>query len=66
MFQIHALVLQLIAKGIIALSISDTSKIGTNELCGKHLIVALPNADHDGTIKPVYLVDKCWEGLNYI
>ena len=66
MFQIHALGLQLVAKGIIALSISDTTKIGTKDLCGNHLIVVLPNVDDDGILMPAYLVDKCWEGLNTI
>ena len=66
MGQIHALGLQLLAKQIIALSVTDCTKIGTNDFCDKHLAVMLPNIDDDGTVMPSYLVRSSWEGLRLI
>ena len=43
MSQIHALVLQLYANGIIGLGVSDETEIGTENLSGNHIVVVLKN-----------------------
>ena len=44
---IHALVLQLIAKGIVALGISDSTKMGTAKLKDNDVMLYLPNGMND-------------------
>ena len=64
---IHALVLQLIAKGIVALGISDSTKTGTAKLNDNDVMLYLPNEMNDnGTCLPAYTIDSYWEGLNWI
>ena len=64
---IHALLLQLVAKGIISVSISDVSKIGTDKLISKHVVICLSNTvDADGITMPAHMIDSLWEGLTYI
>ena len=43
---------------------SDETKIGTENLSGKHIVVVLKNTKEDGMTLPAYMVDKCWDGLN--
>ena len=38
---IHALTMQLLAKGIIELKVPDRTKVGTNDLNDKHIVVSL-------------------------
>ena len=40
MGHIHALTMQLLAKGLIELKVSDCRKVGTKELNDKHIIVS--------------------------
>ena len=54
---IHGLALQLLAKGIIELQVSDHTKVGTKELNDKHILVAL-SIDF-------YHMDK-WESMSVI
>ena len=64
MGQYHALVLQLIAKGVIGLDVSETSKIGTNKLSTDNIGIILPNASNgDGIILPVYMLDHVYAGM---
>ena len=64
---IHALVLQLLAAGIISVGISDVSKIGTDKLNASHVVITLPNAmDEDGIAMPAHMIDELWDGLNHI
>ena len=44
MGQVHTLSLQLNTKGIIALTVKDHTKIGTDKLRQEHLIVTIPMA----------------------
>ncbi len=62
MSPIHALYLQLVAKGIIHLGICDNKKhcIGKKELNPKNVIVKLEIVDGD----PSVLQDHFWEGIN--
>ena len=66
MGQIHGLALQLLGKGMVELAVSDTTKIGTQGLGVKHLVVVLPNADDDGTVLPAYFIERSWIGLNTV
>ena len=64
---IHALVLQLLGKGIIAFDIADSTKVGTKELNDSHVIFYLPTSiDDDGTNLPAYTIDSCCGGLNWV
>ena len=52
---IHAPALQLLARGIIELKISDVTKKGTEKLNDNHIVVDLANAlDSDGITMPAY------------
>ena len=68
MGQIHALGLQLIANGLIVLSVSDRTKVGTEDLKQEHLVVNIgigkkkkKGRSHS---QPAYMIDKYWEGMN--
>ena len=64
---IHALVLQLLAKGIISVGVSDVSKIGSDKLNATHIVITLPNAiDSEGITMPAHMIEDLWDGLNYI
>lgn len=64
---IHALVLQLLAKGILALGVLDMTKIGKKEFSAQHVSFTLPNAtDGDGILMPAYMMDERWAGMNYL
>ena len=64
---IHVLVLQLLAKGIISVGVSDVSKIGSDKLNATHIVITLPNtADSEGVTMPAHMIDTLWEGLTYI
>ena len=64
---IHALVLQLTDKGIVALGISDSTKTGTAKLNDNDVMLYLLNGMNDnGTRLPAYTIDSYWEGLNWI
>ena len=66
--QIHAVSLQLIAAGIDSLKVTDTSKIGTEKIAAKDIVVICPNDKNirDGRVycRPAMYVDDLWEGFN--
>ena len=68
MGQVHAVCLQMIAKGIISLNVTDRTKVGTDKIEKKHLAVTCPrakrNVDGDECWCPGFMVDELWEGLN--
>jgi len=53
---IHALSLQLLSRGIIELTVSDETKIGTMALNSKLAMITLPNAEHNGVTLPAYTI----------
>ena len=64
MGQYHALALQLVAKGVIALDVTETSKIGTNKLSTDHIGIILPNASNgDGIILSAQMLDYVYAGM---
>ena len=64
---IHALALQLLAKGIIELKVSDQTKVGTDNLNDTHIIVGLTNAcNSEGIMMPTFCMEESWSGLSYI
>ena len=64
MGQYHALDIQRVAKGVIALEMSDTLKIGTSKLNTDYIGIILPNAsDGDGIILPAYRLDHVYAKL---
>ena len=64
MGQIHALALQLITKGIIALTVMDSTKIRTIKLRQEHLVVTIPMAKQGSISLKAFMFDSSWEGLN--
>ena len=66
--QIHAVCLQLIAAGIVSLKVTDTSKIGTEKITAKDIVVICLNDKkiRDGRVycRPAMYVDDLWEGFN--
>ena len=63
---IHALALQLIAKNIIALMVTDCTKIGTDKLRQENLVVTIPMAKLGHITLPVFMFDSGWEGFDII
>ena len=61
---IHALCLQLLAKGIVSLNIEHKSLIGTDKVEAKHVNVSLSTENTDGYPSFTILSDKNWEGIN--
>ena len=65
--QFHALLIQLLAKGIIGFDIPDSNKVGTNKLTGEHIRITLPNAvDSDGLVLPAYMVQNSYKHLSCV
>ena len=66
--QIHALFLQLIAKGIITYDVKDHTKIGTEKLRQDDLFLICPKkrvmVEGIKCCRPGYVVDSMWEGMN--
>ena len=66
--QIHAVCLQMIVRGMIALKVRDSTKLGTEKLGKKHISVICPSGkrkvgDHM-CWSPGYMLDELWEGFN--
>ena len=67
--QIHAVCLQMIAQGLVALKVKDATKVGTKKkkLNRAHLCVVCPNARYAknrNTLRaPAYLRDECSKGF---
>ena len=66
MAPIHALVLQLLAKGILALGVLDTTKIGKKKSSAAHVSMTLPTSMDGDIALPAYMIDSNWEGMNYL
>ena len=49
---------------IIGLSVGDSTKIGTDKLAKKHLLIKLLNSDDGGLSMPSYLMDDAFSGMN--
>ena len=62
---IHALCLQLLAKGIVKLNIENKSLIGTSNLEAKHIDVSLSTENVNGYPSLAILNNKNWEGINF-
>mmetsp|Transcript_15257 Transcript_15257/g.32285 ORF Transcript_15257/g.32285 Transcript_15257/m.32285 type:complete len:390 (+) Transcript_15257:1064-2233(+) len=64
MRSLHALCLQLIAKGIVQLDTLEAPKIGTDKFGVKDVVVFLGNGvDDDGVTMPAYSIRSKWKGL---
>ena len=63
---IHALALKLITKGVISLSVTNGTKIGTDKLCANHLLVTILMAKQGSITLPAFIFNSRWEGLNII
>jgi hypothetical protein len=59
-------VLQLLAKGILALDVLDMTKIGKKSFCAAHVSMNLPSDVHGDVTLPAYMFDSNWEGMNYL
>ena len=65
---IHALTLQLLAKGIIELTIdtSEVFNVGTTKLMAKHVHIKMGVSKSNGFALPAILDLALWNGLNYV
>ena len=67
---IHTLCLQLVAKGIIDLTVGQEFKchIGTNKLTSKHIVVKMGTQidDDSGIPMPIILEDALWKGMSFL
>jgi hypothetical protein len=64
MGQIHALALILLARGIIGLTVTNQTKIGTEKINQDHIAVTLLNAKEGDCWMPAYFVPSQWDGMN--
>ena len=58
MGSIHTLALQLITEGIIALPVTDHTKIGTKNLCANQSVVTIPMAKQGSITLPVFMSES--------
>ena len=62
---IHALCLQLFAKGIIKFCVNNTSKIGTESIRDKDVSIYLAiGTDAAGLTMPACIINEYWNGIN--
>ena len=66
MVLIHALVLQLLARGILALGVLDMTKIGKQKFSAAHVSMTLPTSMGGNIALPAYMINSNWEGMNYL
>ena len=66
MAPIHALILQLLAKGILALGVLDMTKIGKKKFSAAHVSMTLPTSMDGDIALPAYMIDSNWERMNYL
>ncbi len=69
MMQIHALALQLVSNGIIAINVKDKNKIGKETIAYDDLFVTLPHTamnrpNQTSVMLPGYLVPENWATIN--
>ena len=64
---IHALVLQLLSKGILGLGVNDIKKIGKKSLSTNNVTMTLPFAiNEEGMKLPAYFLTQKWVGMNMV
>jgi hypothetical protein len=63
--QIHALLLQLVARNILTISVNDATMVGTETLAKKHVVLHLAMGEEDGIASPAYLIEDMWRGMTY-
>ncbi len=71
MSQIHVLILQLFAQGILGLTVLDTNKIGNEKLRMSDITVILPvkkTKAKNGRVHscPEYMCDDAWANMNVV
>ena len=65
MGRIHALMLQLIANGILELGVSDSNKVGKDKLNAKDVGLKLATTICDDIVKHAHLVESMWTNMTY-
>jgi hypothetical protein len=63
--QIHALLLQLVARNIITISVNDSTMVGTDALAKKHVTIQLAIGEENGIASPAYIIEDMWHGMTY-
>ena len=67
MVPIHALCLQMVAKGIIALDVSDKTKVGTEDLQSSHVVItSRTGKTADGNDMLAQSIVENWKGLSCV
>lgn len=62
---IHALMLQMVANGILNLGISDSNKVGKQNIHTKDVDLKLATTISDGIVKPAHMVESMWKNMTY-
>ena len=64
---IHALALQMFARGIINIVVTKNDKVGTNKLQNEHFAVIMTfREDNKGALVPSYTIPSIWKGFNFV
>ena len=62
---IHALMLQLVANGILKLGITDSNKVGKQNIHTNDVDLKLSTTVHDGITQPAHMVECMWKNMSY-
>ena len=60
---IHALMLQLVANGIVKLGISDSNKVGKENLDVRDVEIKVENVTHDSILQRAHTVPHMYENM---
>ena len=62
---IHALMLQLVANGILKLGVADSNKVGKDKLTTKDVVLKLATAIHEEIPTPAQMVESMWTNMTW-
>ena len=63
---IHALMLQLVANGIVKLGVADSSKVGKEKLTVRDVELKLDAVKYEGILKPAHMVPTMYQNMTAI
>eukprot|EP00956_Cyclotella_meneghiniana_P004040 scaffold4901_cov50-Cyclotella_meneghiniana.AAC.1 len=66
MGQIHAIMLQLVANGIVKMGISDSSKVGKEKLSVRDVELKLATVTHESILTPAHMVSSMYSNMNFV
>ena len=63
---IHALMLQLVANGIVKLGIADSNKVGKDKLTVRDVELKLATVTHETILTPAHMVPSMYNNMNTV